>query len=529
MAREASWTIILKKAGITDANFSESTQYEADNTASDRKVYDLLVIGGGVNGAGIAADAAGRGLSVLLCEKSDLGSATSSASSKLIHGGLRYLETWQFRLVRESLAEREVLLRAAPHIVSPMRFRLPHHSALRPLWMIRTGLFLYDHLSKRVTLPASRSLRFAPKDGLQPAFKRGFEYSDCWVDDARLVVLNAMQARHYGATILTRTQCEALTPATLGADSIWIAQLRDSASGEMRLVNARCVVNAAGPWVSSLGRELQPQTSHEQVRLVKGSHLVVPRIHDREEAYLLQNADGRVVFVIPYEEHYSLIGTTEQDFEGDPAKASISEEEVDYLLGVAARYFKNVPDKTRVKYHFSGVRPLMDDETENASKASRDYTLTLDNNPVPVLSVYGGKITTYRKLAESAMHKLKSVFPDMKPAWTATAALPGGDFFSRDELLAQLLRQYPWLDPSLAKAWVNRYGTLTHTLLAGVTCREDLGRWIGPGLYECEVRYLHQYEWARTSADILWRRTKLGLSFSAAEQALLEEVLAGLG
>lgn len=513
---------------ITDAHSSDATAKQSELSPAGHNVFDLLVVGGGINGTGIAADAAGRGLSVVLCEKSDLGSATSSASSKLIHGGLRYLETWQFRLVRESLAEREVLLRVAPHIVSPMRFRLPHHAALRPLWMIRAGLFLYDHLSKRVTLPASTGLRFTQQDALLPGFTRGFEYSDCWVDDARLVVLNAMQAQDHGATILTRTQCEAITPAAAGSATIWIARLRDTSTGEVRHVHARCVVNASGPWVSSLGRELQPKSAREQVRLVKGSHLVVPRLHEGEQAYLLQNADGRVVFVIPYEDQYSLIGTTEQEYQGDPSRATISEQEIDYLLGVVARYFKNVPDKSRVKYHFAGVRPLMDDETESASKASRDYTLTLDELPAPVLSVYGGKITTYRKLAESAMQKLHKIFPRMKPAWTATSALPGGDFPSRSELQAQLMRQYPWLDQTLVQAWVKRYGTLTHKLLAGASRHEDLGRWIGPGLYECEVRYLYHHEWARTSADILWRRTKLGLGFSAAEQALLEDVLAGL-
>lgn len=503
------------------------TQGLAQTSGSAR--YDLLVVGGGVNGAGIAADAAGRGLSVLLCEKSDLGSATSSASSKLIHGGLRYLETWQFRLVRESLAEREVLLRAAPHIVSPMRFRLPHHSALRPLWMIRAGLFLYDHLSKRVTLPASHALRFVETDGLRPEFGRGFEYSDCWVDDARLVVLNAMQARAHGAVIMTRTECTAMTATQSDGQSHWQVQLKNVINAEVQQVQARCVVNASGPWVSRLGTQLSPQSPPRQVRLVKGSHIVVPRLKTGgDQAYLLQNADGRVVFVIPYEQRYSLIGTTEEDYDADPALAAISEAEISYLLAVVARYFKNPPHRSDVKYHFAGVRPLMDDETDNASKASRDYTLALQQTPAPLLNVYGGKITTYRRLAESAMRALQPVFPGMKPAWTATAPLPGGDFTDRGDLNRQLSQRYPWLDAGLIQAWVQRYGTLTWTMLAGVSRREDLGRWIGPGLYECEVRYLQRHEWAQTSADILWRRTKLGLVFSAAEQALLEEVLATL-
>jgi glycerol-3-phosphate dehydrogenase len=492
------------------------------------QICDLLVIGGGINGVGIAADAAGRGLSVLLCEKSDLASATSSASSKLIHGGLRYLETWQFRLVRESLAEREVMLRAAPHIVSPMRFRLPHHKALRPVWMIRAGLFLYDHLSKRVSLPASRALRFSATDGLNPQFNRGFEYSDCWVDDARLVVLNAMQARNHGATILTRTQCVRLEPAMQGNEPLWNAELRNCITGQLTKVCARCVVNATGPWVSTVARTLYPLSPGEQVRLVKGSHIVVPRIHERDEAYLLQNADGRVVFIIPYQQQYSLIGTTEQDYEGDPALASISDEETDYLLSVATQYFSKPLQRSDIQYHFSGVRPLMDDGTENASKASRDYSLALQNLPAPLLTVYGGKITTYRKLAEAAMHKLRQIFPQMKSAWTATAALPGGDFADTAQLQQQIAQQYPWLDQTLILAWVHRYGTLIHTLLADAAKREDLGRWIGPGLYEIEVRYLYRYEWARTSDDILWRRTKLGLEFTASERALLEEILAAI-
>lgn len=492
------------------------------------QVCDLLVIGGGINGAGIAADAAGRGLSVLLCDKSDLGSATSSASSKLIHGGLRYLETWQFRLVRESLAEREVLLKSAPHIVSPMRFRLPHHKELRPLWMIRAGLYLYDNLSKRVTLPASESLYFEETDGLHEQFLRGFEYSDCWVDDARLVVLNAMRARRHGATILTRTQCIGLRPVTRDSMSLWEVQLQDAVSSSTSQVLARCVVNAAGPWVSSLGNQICPQIPFKKIRLVKGSHIVVPRIHNGEQAYLLQNADGRVVFVIPYEEQFSLIGTTEQDFSGDPATASISEEEISYLLSVVGRYFKNAPAKADIKHHFAGVRPLIDDGVASATKVSRDYVLQLHREPAPLLTVYGGKITTYRKLAEAAMEQLSEVFPQMKPAWTAGSPLPGGNFSSRSELQHDLLQQFPWLDGLQVQNWVKRYGTLTYRMLEGVYAPEDMGRHIGHGLYECEVRYLHRWEWARTVEDILWRRSKLGLVFSEAEIDLLEEILSAM-
>ena len=490
-------------------------------------IVDLLIVGGGVNGAGIAADAAGRGLSVVLCEQSDLASATSSSSTKLIHGGLRYLETYQFKLVHESLAEREVLLKAAPHIVWPMRFRLPHHSALRPVWMIRAGLFLYDHLSKRVSLPASHGLRFTVQDPLRTEYRRGFEYSDCWVDDARLVVLNAVQAHEHGALILTRTACTALQPMNdrNSETPYWQATLRDTRTGIQRLISARCIVNASGPWVSTLGRQLQPKSPPDDVRLVKGSHIVVPRLYEGNEAYLLQNADGRVVFVIPYEDRYSLIGTTEQDYQGDPAQAAISEEETDYLLDVTSQYFKKAPAASDIVHRFAGVRPLIDDETDNASKASRDYTLTLAKSPAPLLTVYGGKITTYRRLAETALKKLQSVFPHMKPQWTSNAILPGGDFRSQDALATELARTYPWLERSLIHAWVKRYGCLVHTLLDGARNMQDLGELVGPGLYAREIDYLCDHEWALTAEDILWRRTKLGLGFSAADKAELSKYL----
>lgn len=501
------------------------TEPNGVDPASDTLI-DLLVIGGGVNGAGIAADAAGRGLSVLLCEKSDLASATSSASSKLIHGGLRYLESYQFRLVRESLAEREVLLKAAPHIVQPLRFRLPHHAQLRPLWMIRAGLFLYDHLSKRVSLPASCGVRL--DDGvLLDQYQRGFEYSDCWVDDARLVILNAMQARKYGATVLTRTACIALhgVPASADSAAYWLATLQDALSGESHQLRARCVVNATGPWVSQLGQQLTPAAGVRNLRLVKGSHIVVPRLHEHPQAYLLQNADGRVVFVTPFENDFSLIGTTEQEFFGDPDQAEISSEETDYLLDVTARYFRNAPAISDIRHQFAGVRPLIDDETANVSKASRDYVLDFASQPAPILTVYGGKITTYRRLAESALERLRPLFPQMKAGWTAEAVLPGGEFHSHAQLCAELAQTYPWLDATQAAAWVSRYGRLVHTLLDGVNSREELGELLGPGLYAREVQYLCSNEWARTADDILWRRTRLGLRFSEEQQRYLESWL----
>lgn len=487
---------------------------------------DLLIVGGGINGTGIAADAAGRGLSVLLCEKNDLGGATSSASTKLIHGGLRYLEYYEFRLVRESLAEREVLLRAAPHIVWPLRFRLPHQPSQRPAWMIRAGLFLYDHLGKRVTLPASKAIRFGSDSPLVPGLKKGFEYSDCWVDDARLVVLNAMQARQRGAVIKTRTACTGLSAMSDAHDqSVWQATLTDSETGAASQVTARCVVNAAGPWVSHLGKALTPQTPPEPVRLVKGSHIVVPRLYDGDEAYMLQHSDGRVIFVIPYENEFSLIGTTEQDFSADPVEARISQQEITYLLDIVNQYFRKGLNENDVSHHFSGIRPLIDEEVENASKVSRDYTLELDLGQAPLLTVYGGKITTYRRLAESVLHKLEPVFPGMSGDWTASATLPGGDFASQQSLSDRLATDYPWLEPTLRERWVKQYGTLVNNMLAGATDMTALGASIGPGLYACEVDYLCAQEWAHTVDDILWRRTKLGLWFDDAARTALGDYL----
>jgi glycerol-3-phosphate dehydrogenase len=494
----------------------------------DIETVDLLIVGGGINGAGIAADAAGRGLKVLLCEKADLGGATSSASTKLIHGGLRYLEQYQFRLVRESLAEREVLLKAAPHIVWPMRFRLPHHPGLRPAWMIRAGLFLYDHLGRRVSLPSSKSIHFSEQGPLLPVYQYGFEYSDCWVDDARLVVLNAMQARNAGAKVLTRTACTALQADTLG-DSMpgWRVSLTDINSSRITEVYTRCVINAAGPWVGKLGNALMPGNPPDSVRLVKGSHIVVPRIYDGDEAYLLQHDDGRVVFVIPYEKKYSLIGTTEQDYEGDPAAAEISGDEISYLVRIVNQYFRGVLNVEDVVHHFSGVRPLLADDNKDASEVSRDYMLELKQDPAPILSVFGGKITTYRKLAEAAMDKLQSIFPDLPKDWTAAAGLPGGDFTSQAELFLSLKLRYPAVDPVLISQWVRRYGTLTTQLLGKTVSESDLGELIGPGLYPIEVDYLVANEWAQNADDILWRRTKLGLEFSEVDREKLDRYLNG--
>tara|TARA_R110001592_G_scaffold33646_1_gene116448 strand:- start:695 stop:2185 length:1491 start_codon:yes stop_codon:yes gene_type:complete len=485
-------------------------------------IHDLLVIGGGINGVGIAADAAGRGLDVVLCESNDLASATSSASTKLIHGGLRYLEQYEFSLVRKALAEREVLLRNAPHIITPLRFQLPHRPHLRPRWMIRAGLYLYDFLSKRVTLPASRSLRFAPDSPLVSSLRNGFEYSDAWVDDARLVVMVAMQAQQHGAQILVRKQCVEASEE----GEIWRVSLMDTRTGLVETVRARALVNAAGPWVEIFSNTVLPQKKHEHIRLVKGCHIVVPRMFASPEAFLLQNSDGRVVFVIPYEQDFTLIGTTEEDQLGDPASAKISAWEIDYLVEVTNEYFKSKIAKEDVLHVFAGVRPLMSDEEESASEVSRDYTITLDTTGAPLLTIYGGKITTYRRLGESALEKLREIFPKMKGDWTERASLPGGDFETQAKLSEAIAMEAPWLPESTRQRWVGSYGTLCRQILAGAKELEDLGQDFGHGLSAREVDYLCGNEWAEEVDDILWRRTKLGLLFNAEQKGQLEGYLA---
>ena len=484
-------------------------------------VHDLVIIGGGINGAGIAADAAGRGLDVLLCETNDLASATSSASTKLIHGGLRYLEHYEFRLVREALAEREVLLHNAPHIITPMRFQLPHMPHLRPRWMIRLGLYLYDFLSKRISLPASKSLRFGSDSPLQESFTNGFEYFDAWVNDARLVVLVAMQARAKGAQIKVRKQCVKAQEC----DGLWCLTLQDTDSGEKELIRSRAIVNASGPWVEIVASSVLPNRPHESIRLVKGCHIVVPRLYAGDQAYLLQNNDNRVVFVIPYESDYTLIGTTEEDLKADPATAAIAPWEIEYLVKVTNEYFKSQISKEDVVHVFAGVRPLISSEQENASEVSRDYTLELDRSGSPLLTVYGGKITTYRRLAESALEKLRDVFPNMGGPWSESAALPGGDFSDQASLRKTLADTYPWLPSSLLARWVASYGTLTYTVLDGAACMADLGEEFGVGLFQREVDYLMEHEWARNCEDVLWRRSKLGLRFKQSQSDALKRYM----
>ncbi|SFB55419.1 glycerol-3-phosphate dehydrogenase [Azotobacter beijerinckii] len=493
------------------------------SNSSNVELYDVAVIGGGINGAGIAADAAGRGLSVFLCEQDDLARHTSSASSKLIHGGLRYLEHYEFRLVREALAEREVLLAKAPHIVKPLRFVLPHRPHLRPAWMIRAGLFLYDHLGKRKKLPGSRGLRFGARSPLKAEIRRGFEYSDCWVDDARLVVLNAMAAREHGAQVQTRTRCIA---ASRQQDH-WHLQL-ERADGSSFSIRARALVNAAGPWVARFIETGLQQRAPYGIRLIQGSHLIVPRLYEGEHAYILQNEDRRIVFAIPYLERFTLIGTTDREYQGDPAQVRISEEETDYLLAVVNRHFKHQLTRDSILHSYSGVRPLCNDESADPSAVTRDYTLALSGTPgePPLLSVFGGKLTTYRKLAEAALEQLAPFFPQMGPRWTAAAPLPGGEEMGDGhELAARLRQRHAWLAPELAQRWATTYGSRTWRLLEDVSSPADLGEHFGGTLYAREVDYLREQEWARDAEDILWRRSKLGLFLNEKEQARLRAYL----
>ncbi len=483
------------------------------------QAFDLLIIGGGVNGTGIARDAAGRGLSVLLCEQGDLASATSSASTKLIHGGLRYLEYYEFRLVHEALAEREVLLRAAPHIIWPLRFILPHHDGMRPWPMIRLGLFLYDHLGGRKILPGTRSLDLRSDPAgqpLNPRFTRAYEYSDCWVDDARLVVLNAKAAAQKGATIRPRTECI----AARRVDGQWEVTLRGPGGGT-ETVRARALVNAAGPWVSQVLGQVVGRSDPDRIRLVKGSHVVVDRLFDHDRCYIFQNADGRICFAIPYEQNFTLIGTTDLDQQTDPAKPVISAAEVDYLLAATSEYFKRPVTRADVRWSYSGVRPLYDDGASKAQEATRDYVLKLDQRPgeAPLLSIFGGKITTYRRLAETALEKLQPFFSAMGRPWTEAAALPGGDF-PHDEVarrMADLARRYSFLPPHTIERLFRAYGTETDRLLSDARFAQDMGRSFG-SLSEREVDWLKREEWAMTADDILWRRSKLGLHLSATEQ-----------
>ena len=490
---------------------------------------DLLVVGGGINGVGIARDAAGRGLSVVLCEQDDLAGHTSSASTKLIHGGLRYLEQFEFALVRKALRERERLLRAAPHLIRPLRFVLPHDSHQRPAWLIQAGLFLYDHLARRELLPGSR--RIALKDHpagapLKAGFADGFIYSDGWVDDARLVVTNAIDAAERGATILTRTRCIAASRQPDG----WDASLA-VADGRTLTVRARCLVNAAGPWADQFHHAALPARPGRAMRLVKGSHIVVPRLFDHPFAYIFQHEDGRIVFAIPYESDFTLVGTTDIDFQGEPGTAAISSAEVAYLCDLCNHYFRNAVTPADVVWTYSGVRPLLDEGTAAASTLTRDYRLELDDGGAPMLSVFGGKITTYRKLAEEALDRLAPLLHPARGSWTENASLPGADFDGPrsssaaasgfDEFVRQQQAHYRWLPPLLVARYAHAYGTRIRQLLDGCDSLADMGQEILPGLFEVEARHWMTREWALTAEDMLWRRSKLGLHVPANGAAIL--------
>jgi len=489
----------------------------------DNMDADLLVVGGGINGAGIARDAAGRGLSVLLVEQNDLGAATSSASSKLIHGGLRYLEQYEFRLVREALSEREVLLRSARHLVHPMRFVMPHVSGLRPAWMIRAGLFLYDYLARRQTLPASQgiNLRHAPWNaGLRSSYTRGFAYSDCWVDDSRLVIANARAALELGATVCPRTRC-------VGArrqGRWWHASLSGE-TGVQRAVMARALVNATGPWARTFLSEVVNQPAPFALKLIKGSHIVVPRLYSGDHAFILQNDDGRVVFVYPYEEQFTLIGTTDIEHYGAPGECEASVTEVEYLCCAANRYFFREIKPADVVWHYCGIRPLFDDGEPDPSRVTRDYVLKIEgaSDQAPLLSLFGGKITTYRRLAERAVNSLA---PWLSPesSWTERAFLPGGEGLEQgcEAFAESLSHQYPALPATYLASLVQRHGSRARQVLGKTRTVADLGIHFGAGLYARELDYFMEREWALTGKDVLWRRTKYGLHLNAEQKQQVE-------
>jgi glycerol-3-phosphate dehydrogenase len=498
--------------------------------------YDLLVVGGGINGAGIARDAAGRGLRVILCEQHDLAQHTSSASTKLIHGGLRYLEYYEFKLVRKALQEREVLLRSAPHIIWPLRFVMPHDASQRPAWMIRAGLFMYDYLAKREILPASHGLnlgRHAAGKPLKGDYRKGFVYSDGWVDDARLVALNTLDASERGARILTRTKC---VSARRDGDR-WHAVLESEHGERTQLleVRARAIVNAAGPWAARFADSVLGAKKGYGLRLIKGSHIVVKRLFDHPYAYIFQNPDKRIIFAIPYQDDFTLIGTTDLEYTGDAGKVEISAEEIAYLCEMANRYFTRQISAADVVWTYSGVRPLLDDSSANASAVTRDYLLECDAAGAPLLNVWGGKITTYRKLAEEALSILSPHLGLQAQSWTASAPLPGGDLeqagklvgrYDFDGFLQAFSARHPWLPAALAKRYARSYGARAERLLEGAQSLADLGEELAPGLHEAEARYLVDVEWARSADDILWRRSKLGLYCQPQHAARLEAWLA---
>ncbi|MBO9398472.1 glycerol-3-phosphate dehydrogenase [Shimia sp. R9_2] len=509
-------------------------------TAQADSTVDLFVIGGGINGCGIARDAVGRGLSVELAEMNDLAWATSSASTKLFHGGLRYLEYFEVRLVREALIERETLLRAMPHISWPMRFVLPMHKDMRfdndtptsrilslampwmkgrrPSWLIRLGLFMYDNLGGRKILPGTRTVDLKSDEAGKPLkdkFAKAFEYSDCWVEDSRLVVLNARDAEARGATIHTRTKVLSATRT----DGLWQIEMEDVETGARRTARAKALVNAGGPWVADVIQGVLKQNSSAGVRLVRGSHIVTKRLFDHDRCYFFQGEDGRIIFAIPYQEDFTLIGTTDQEHTNADEAPACTDEEAQYLCDFASNYFEKPVTMEDIVWRYSGVRPLYDDGASSATAATRDYVLKLDDNGAPVLNVFGGKITTYRKLAEAAMAKIVPFFPEAKAPWTAGVAMPGGDFqvHEVEGKIAALQSRYPFLTPAWAKRLIRAYGTEAEIMLGDAKEAADLGIDFGATLTEAEVRWLMEKEYARAAEDVVWRRTKLGLRLSEAQ------------
>jgi len=504
------------------------------------KNYDIFIIGGGINGCGIARDAIGRGYSVYLCEEDDLASGTSSQSTKLIHGGLRYLEYYEFRLVHEALTEREILWKLAPHIIHPLRFILPHHKDLRPAWLLRLGLFLYDHIGGRKKLPPTSTLDLSSDPEGKPLsqdYKKGFEYSDCAVDDARLVLLNALDASERGASINTRTKC--INMQRHG--DYWALTVEDQLSKKQSKINARVLINASGPWADKVLSRLNPTKTANNIRLVQGSHIIVPKIYDHKKCYIFQNKDKRIIFAIPYHDKFTLIGTTDHEYEGDPRKTVITPEEIDYLCDSANRYFKHQISADDIVGTFVGVRSLYNDGASEAQEATRDYVLRVDspeqtNNPertktAPMINIFGGKITTYRCLAETMMEKIEGILEknnnQNKGKWTKTAPLPGGDFAidDFDQVCEQLHKDYGFLSKEEAKRYIKLYGTRARNFLKNAKSYPDLGESFGHGLYQREVEYLISTEWAVTAEDILWRRTKLGLLFTPAQTKKLSDWL----
>jgi glycerol-3-phosphate dehydrogenase len=493
-------------------------------------IHDIFVIGGGINGCGIARDAVGRGYSVFLAEMNDLASGTSSGSTKLIHGGLRYLEHYEFRLVREALMEREVLWKAAPHIIWPMRFVLPYAKGLRPAWLIRLGLFLYDHIGGRKLLPPTRTLdmtRDPAGKPLKPLFLKAFEYSDAWVNDARLVVLNARDAAERGATIRTRAKVVRVRRE----NGHWTIDVENLRAKTVETVKARLIVNAAGPWVDRVLAGAVGQNDVHNVRLVQGSHIVVQKKFDDPRAYFFQNKDGRIIFAIPYEGDFTLIGTTDQDYLGDPREAKISDAEIDYLCAAASEYFVEPVQRKDIVWTYSAVRPLYDDGASKAQEATRDYVLKSDapDGQAAIVNIFGGKITTYRRLAESMLENIEEHLGKRGKPWTANAPLPGGDFLANgfEAEVAKLKVAYPFLDLGYAQRLTRLYGTRAKTLLGLARSQSDLGRHFGADLYEAEVRYLMNQEWAVTAEDVLWRRTKRGLKLTPEQTNALDRYMSG--